>query len=371
MHPQQSAAPAQRLERWGCTLDTAASYPPILSRPAWEEMEGDVRINDTLRKAVVFIGEGGDGLFTPHGTGFVAVSFIGEKAFQNIVTARHVIRDIGSEYVHVRVNTHQGEARVLPTLREHWHPHPDKRVDVSICPSLIPKDQFDIMHLPLEAPLILTEEVIKKEKIGIGDEIFAAGMFVSRIGERKNIPIVRVGVISAMPEEKIETTYGYHHAYLIETHSIDGLSGSPVFIHLPPFRVVEQSVEMSEYSHFLMGMLLGHNQVTNPKDIIEIEQRDLERPNDEPRTVRASVPLNTGIGVVIPISYIVEAVEQPDVRRRREEALMKEKQERRFVPDSAAGTKQTPTTDENPQHKEDFNSLLGAAARGKQSDDQT
>ncbi len=138
------------------------------------------------------------------------------------------------------------------------------------------REVFSIRMFECGSELILTPDHIEKNDIGVGDDIFAVGMFVQRMGETKNLPIVRAGIISAMPEEEIRTQYGRHEAYLVETRSFDGLSGSPVFVQLPPLRYSVSGdghkVVPSEYSHHLMGVLLGHNEVRNEQDIILLEE---------------------------------------------------------------------------------------------------
>jgi hypothetical protein len=330
-------------------------------------MEAGVRVEEKVTKTIVFIGQA-NGPFIAHGTGFLGVNFIGESVFQQIVTARHVIDGIPGKVVHVRINRKDGEAELIKIPKEHWFFHPSDKIDVAISPTEISKDQFDIMHIPLSGPSVLTEEIIRDRFIGTGDEIFVAGMFVSRLGETKNLPIIRSGTIAAMPEEKIRTAYGYHHAYLIEARSIDGLSGSPVHVQIPPFRVIKGEIK-AQMGHvqYLLGVLLGHGAVTNPSDTIEILQPGSKRA--KAKTVVASIPLNTGIGVVLPIVHVIETVEQPWLNEARI-SDMKKPTQRQFVADSAV--KSGPSTKaDNPSHKEDFTRLLRAATAKRQSDGQT
>jgi hypothetical protein len=142
-------------------------------------------------------------------------------------------------------------------------------------------------------------------------------MYVSRIGEQKNIPIIRGGIIAAMPEEKIDTQYGRHHAYLVESRSFGGLSGSPVFaFHALPF--VKGPRPQDNHVPQLIGMLVGHHQTSDPSEVIE-----LPGPSDTNEPEIARVPLNTGIGIVLPIADVITAVHQPKVREAREKTLMK------------------------------------------------
>ena len=59
---------------------------------------------------------------------------------------------------------------------------------------------FDILPMPFGA--FLTREDFKKEGIGLGDEVIISGLFVKHHGRQRNVPIIRVGNVAAMPEEK-------------------------------------------------------------------------------------------------------------------------------------------------------------------------
>ena len=292
-------------------------------------LEGDMRVDERIRKAVVFLGRRVDGVrFVPYGTGFVAVTYDGDIAFQQIVTARHVIEDIDSDTIWARVNTHHGPAELLPLASDHCHFHPDDQVDVAVVPGVIPKDRFDILHIPSEEQQ-LTEEAIEQHSIGVGDEVFIAGMFVSRLGEARNLPIIRIGNIAAMPEEKIETELGYHDAYLIEARSIGGLSGSPVFVQMAPLRLLQGVVTPTEgSSQYLMGIALGHHRIETTQDSWELRSSECADDEDAERErLGRLIPLNSGIGIVLPTSYIIGAIRQDNLVQKRKEALMKGKGE--------------------------------------------
>lgn len=278
-----------------------------------------MRISDKMRQTIIFVGRKPEhGGFMAYGTAFLVASFVGHTTFQNLITARHVIDRIPGDEVHLRVNTRDGDATVVATRKEHWFPHPDRRVDLAVGATLLRGEQFDVLNMRLDQGLLLTRADIDRFKIGIGDEVAISGLYVSRMGEKRNLPIARSGIIAAMPEEKIKTTYGYHDAYLIETRSIDGLSGSPVFVQLSIPRFVEgQPVAITVPTYF-MGVLLGANWVEAHDDAIEIAEGDAE-PSEKP----PSGALNTGIGIVLPAHYVIEAIEQPLLRQKREEALKK------------------------------------------------
>ena len=82
--------------------------------------------------------------------------------------------------------------------------------------------------------VLVDAPVAERNGIGPGDELFAIGLFSLRVGTQRNIPIVRSGILAAMPYDSEPFTKDGHpyHAYLAEMRSIGGLSGSPVFIFM-------------------------------------------------------------------------------------------------------------------------------------------
>jgi hypothetical protein len=84
-----------------------------------------------------------------------------------------------------------------------------------------------------------TDAVIQKESIGLGDDVFAIGLFTRKAGDDRNIPIMRTGIIASMPHEPLEASESEdtYNAYLVELRSIGGLSGSPVFVNLDFWRL--------------------------------------------------------------------------------------------------------------------------------------
>jgi len=110
-----------------------------------------------------------------------------------------------------------------------------------------------------DVSMLATESKLTEHLIGIGEEIAVSGLFVSRTGNKRNIPIVRFGNLAAMPVEKLPDKKGLdYHAYLIEVRSIGGLSGSPVFAFLGPSRVHEGKINLLQTVLLLLGVVRGH-----------------------------------------------------------------------------------------------------------------
>jgi hypothetical protein len=180
--------------------------------------------------------------------------------------------------------------------------------------------------------LFLTPENLRKYRIGVGDEVFIAGLFSPAGDENKNnIPIVRHGNVAMMPDEPIQTSYGYADVYLVEARSIGGLSGSPVFVRetvsIPAEIGGEQILAGATARQQLLGLMRGHWDIKES----EINNATFTMP-DQGRGV------NMGIGIVVPAMKILETIKQPDV-----ETMMKD------VEDEFRKSKPTPFLAADPE----------------------
>src|SRR5258707_15818173 len=96
--------------------------------------------------------------------------------FQTVVTARHVIDKMRLHFggtlerVDVRVNRKDGSAQILPLSGDHWHNHPDDKIDVAVCGTKIRPNVFDVLHISVKDEMILTPQIIEERNIGAGDE---------------------------------------------------------------------------------------------------------------------------------------------------------------------------------------------------------
>jgi len=229
------------------------------------------------------------------------------------VTAKHLIGYIRQksldQIVHLRVNLRAGGTAVIEIPASAWWDHPtDSSVDVSVHPEG-PDWHFDFHSYPLivgdaATSSIVTPEVIAQQRISVGEEVFLSEHFATHTGQGKNIPIIRIGNIAAMPEEKIHVGYlGPIDAYLIEARSIGGLSGSPVFVHLGEIRLVPDGVIAYTPGHakepggifYLLGLVHGHFDVRETTPPLTNEK------------------INMGIAIVVPVSKILETISHPEL----------------------------------------------------------
>ena len=160
--------------------------------------------------------------FLPRATGFFVGVEEEQFVFPYIVTAEHVVSGLltSGQDIYCRFNRTDGKTEELEIPPDHWLFHPDesKRTDVAIC-GYIPSPEIDFNFQPLNGnqEAVATETVIERQQFGLGEEIYIVGLFRSHFGTQRNIPIVRIGNISAMRDEPVWTEYcGFVEAYLIE-----------------------------------------------------------------------------------------------------------------------------------------------------------
>ena len=271
------------------------------------DQERLMRIPDEVRKCTCFMAyDDQDGKRTLAGT----ASLIGlpsqripDLHFPYLVTAKHVIKGIEEKSrdrnVYARLNIGEGYDWMVAPI-DLWVFHEeDPFVDVAALHLSTFPPGHDHGAFPLRE--VLTEDKIKEQGIGIGDEVVVVGLFAKHFGRKRNVPITRVGNIAAMPEEPTRTrmwgNFVDMDAYLIEVRSISGLSGSPVFVNLGQMRIFGGSVKTSSASvHYLLGLIHGHWD-------LEVAKEDVAGLSKEERET-----FNMGIAMVVPVSKIIEVL---------------------------------------------------------------
>ncbi len=311
----------------------------------------------------------------------VAAGVAGAAPFVYAISNRHVVRD-GAPVIRVNLG---GSPTIVELDPLDWHEHPD--VDLAAARVEIPAGStsrpaafgIDGNHVTVD---------IMKGRIGIGDDIFMVGRYISVSGLQRNTPSARFGNISMLPGEPIETRYGTQESFLVEMRSMVGYSGSAVFVHHPPWQ--------DKYAHLgavvMPGqararererMHLAGEQIVWPCYLLGIHYGQLN--DEEPVISGAShepVPTNdyvrskASLCLIVPAWRILEmlnlAVFKED-RLATEERLRKQRRAERGISlESASRAAPAPSTKaDNPQHREDFNRLLDEAVKGPKSDPKT
>jgi hypothetical protein len=309
-----------------------------------------VQVPPEVTTCVCFVGYKDATGIHPAGTAFFVgypVEGIADRHFVHLVTAKHVLDGIKNRTVdggvYLRLNFKGRGSDWVRTTLSQWYVHPaDPFLDVAV---LLDAPIEDIDYLAIPLSMTATDEVIASNGIGVGDEVFMTGLFVGHQGRGKNEPIVRVGNIAAMPEEPVQTRWDNNYvqikAYLVEARSIGGLSGSPVFVHLGVHRWIEGGVKVSTSGpHFYwLGLMHGH--------------WDQRPPTSSPFYHEA---VNMGIGIVIPVSKVLEVMAQPEVAELRKRVA--EELRRRLSP-----TPDIPAAQDSEITKEEFEQALRRASR--------
>jgi len=302
-----------------------------------------MRIPHDVLNCVCFLGvklSGGKdaGKFLPLGTGFFVGINQEEWDFLYLVTARHVLDEATRSgcALEARLNKRNGGfAYIKLALKDQWITWKDDAVDIAILPIVVDAAIFEYQALPLA--MLATDNKLSDHAIGLGDELFTVGLFTLRSGKQRNIPIVRTGVISAMPDKNEPfTEHGKHYyAYLAELRSIGGLSGSPVFVFIDRNRSVDPNLPKEhDWTYFCIGFVRGHWKL----------ERDLSDDlvsSDAALGFNPGETLNVGIAVVVLSQYIVAILTNPTVQEMRGGYIrMKEREgDKNLVEDSSQNTK--------------------------------
>jgi hypothetical protein len=240
----------------------------------------------------------------------------------------------------VRLNTKHGTSRVISASPKKWVYPEDPSIDV--CALRFDElrhdddDELEVNSINLNT-MTVGQHNARQVGLCLGDEVFICGAFVGRVGYHKNIPVVRIANIAAMPEEPIDFASPKRPAYLIETRSLGGTSGSPVFLNLQSSRVggrqqhgyqigiTPTAAPKKSRTHLilpylLLGMIVFFHGGNYSQDFVSEDDSDVHPLKD--------VEFNAGIAVALPISEVTDLLDSDQARR----ARMDEIEERKTAP---------------------------------------
>lgn len=230
-----------------------------------------------------------------------------------MVTAAHVIEKISKEAsdnrVWMRVNTRAARQEWRETPLACWKVHPDASADVAALKSGVDSD-FDHVTWPLESSIVNnqidasgTPVYTGDRNVELGDEICFAGLFYPHAGQSINVPIVRIGSIAALRSEPVVNRDGaLMDVYLVESQSIGGFSGSPVFIDIITAKRIKPPSAGSMAGAYdpnsplrfkLLGLVHGHFGENVESDAVVDDGKEI-------------IHINMGIAMVVPADKIFE-----------------------------------------------------------------
>ena len=286
--------------------------------------EEPVPLNDTFPKSVAFV----VGTYMKDGlprTGVKGTAFLIQLqsdavqglAFWYVVTAAHVVRPLADSAI--RLNLKAGGTH--DWVVHHWFFHPTEDVAVAI---LAVGGDHDFKTIPDNAFADKWDRAPN-----LGDRVYFLGLLAEMTEMAKtNVPMVRSGTLGALyqpgiPVEVAPSTPVLMTGHLIDCRSYGGFSGSPCFVQFSEIRQVRTNrpdlvgVAMGDTT-LLLGMVVAHYDL----------RRDAILTGDfAGSSGGVQTEINTGVGVVLPVERIREALmdeELVDLRREHERRVKKE-----------------------------------------------
>lgn len=342
------------------------SLGPPLYKESIAFQGAKVRISDDIRKSVVFLGIEDD---TPGGSGIRCLGtafLLGYDQCRYLVTVKHVAISITDAPYLIRVNDAEGGGAGNMMADEtslKWFTHSDPTVDLAVAPF-----EYDLRAAGCDTMLIGSMEdkwLAKPINFQCGDFCYTVGLFQFMTGKKRNLPVVHSGNIALLPSDELipvrdwdNLGRGTKHVegYLVQSESIQGLSGAPVFAR----HVIELAgIPDPDGGKPLTAMLMNEN-----LSLLGIWQGAWDAPPDEVRAIslQKGVRVPVGMGVVVPVSKLAEILEMPDARESRKNIKLAREEA------NAASTDSVPVprrqkSEENPNHREDFQKLFSKATK--------
>lgn len=285
------------------------------------------------------------------------------------VTNWHVaVRDGASV---MRINKLNGETDILDYGPEDWHFDPRFDIAVIPLPGILKEDVHKFSFIPTR--IFCSKFAAKNENIGPGDDVFMAGRFIDHDGGQTNQPALRFGHISINPTPMRQGPIpSYQPSYCVDVHSRTGYSGSPAFIYRTVASDLSDIVPGGPGKDILVSGtryfgLLGIHFARFP----EIWELGKKQPTAEENLIAGQsaeyVKGMSGMTCVLPAWTIGEVLNMPKLKSDRsgKELNFTFGHHTNRLPDSSVPSTESaiPTTDENPDHKADFDRLLQKAAK--------
>jgi hypothetical protein len=328
---------------------------------------GMPRIADDLARAVAFLYptvEAAERNERIGGAGFLAGKPIEGENDSNgfpyyliyAVSNFHVVWSARSPVI--RLSRRDGQKLIVPLEKTDWVPHPDGDDLAVAFLSDHPAMDGAIQHLRfIETQKYLRPDQIDEYDVGLGDDVFMFGRFVNHQGDANSlVQAVRFGSVSAGPSPIWNPAINEAMpSFAVEMRSRTGFSGSPVAIYRTESNNPFSAVLPEPRFWRLIGVNWGY--------ILEEDTRE-----------------NTWLNGVVPAWRILELLEVPTLRDKHDamsENFRRWKHQLKndgATPAAVGPTKveaAPPANGANPNAREDFTRLLGAAVRTPEPKDQT
>jgi hypothetical protein len=247
-------------------------------------------------------------------------------SFLYVVTNKHVIE---AGFTTVRFNTMDGATDAVSLTS--WTKHPASDLALHRIPF------YNYRYKALLYIYLMREDEVALLDIGVGDGLVSIGRFINHEGRQGNRPVARFGEIAMMPSEseKIEMSYNTtsgeakisQASYLIESRTLPGYSGSPVFTWIPAWelreslqegrrRAGERFLETGQVALMrLLGVAWGFVRGTEK---VEVKIGG--------KLITLNIPINTGMMGAVPSWKLLELLDMPEVVQDRIETIREEEE---------------------------------------------
>jgi hypothetical protein len=288
--------------------------PPLLAK----RCEGvTVRLSDSYLDSVVYVGFGDPaipGKIDIQGTAF----FVAHDEALYLVTAAHVAKCFKDVPFSIRLNDERRKAYVDQVESATWVNHPNDDVDVAVM-------RYD-PPAKMRVTAIRTKEMLIEFKrwsknIGVGDLAYVVGVYKYMSGKERNIPVVHTGHIASMADGEPLPTKDWTwdgdpddaptiriKGYLVQVPTLEQSSGSPVFVRRSLETLAIPKDETTPVRSWQYGSVwflgLWHGAWTS-------------------RTCEELGVPGVGVGITVPATFILEALDQPKVKAMRDKEKAK------------------------------------------------
>jgi hypothetical protein len=232
-----------------------------------------------------------------------------DKFYLHVVTNAHVI-DNGNRFV--RVNTKDGKVAVIDADPAEWIVGIED--DLAVCPAELPANAEFMAIMP---DVFIDETcTIEDWPIFPGDDVVMYGRFITHDGKQRNEPVVRFGNISMMPNPNATVRVNGRDqlAFLVESRSHGGFSGSPAFVKLAQPRLMDDATFDKKgwipLGLKFLGVDCGHLPVWS-------QARDQPHAGGD-KIDNTFTDTNSGISIVIPAWRLAKLIEDERLVRERE-----------------------------------------------------
>lgn len=310
------------------------------------------------------------------------------------VTCQHVLLEGGHD---IRLNTKDGKSRSIKIEPHEWQAS-ESRDDLiaTDITDRISRYEDDISAVP--DSLLVSKKFAQEVGLDIGEDGFMVGLFADLPGKERNAIAARFGNISLLAGEPMNQGNGRPRpSHIFDMRSRPGFSGSPVFV----YRTLGGDLRDITYGPSMGGIVQGKWEVevmTSQGRILkpilteqdvkenlflrllgihsaqyhdEVEVTKLARSGK--RRAAGNMEIPNSMTVVVPsweISHHLQTHPSFVAARQKREEMQEKSDSKSAKPESTGASKSAPsTTADNPQHKEDFTRLLGAAVKKPRQDD--